>query len=135
MVEDAPERCLASERAPGPEKIELVMPRIELKEEFLCMAQELLAEDEKGYRKRFKLALKDFGAYVLELENHSGGRALPPGCVPSTTFWLVRDGRTILGSSRLRHRLTPDLKLEGGHIGYDGIYPVGFGAAAFCCAQ
>ena len=102
-----------------PEKINLVRPRMELKEEFLCMARELLAEDERGYRERFRPALKDFAAYILELENRSRGRILPPGCVPWTTFWLMRDGKDILGSSRLRHRLTSALKLEGGHIGYD----------------
>jgi predicted acetyltransferase len=38
--------------------------------------------------------------------------------VPQTTFWYV-DGDRYLGSIRIRHRLTPALLEEGGHIGYD----------------
>ena len=92
---------------------------MELKDEFLCMVSELFSEDRQRYQERFRLALKDFGAYVRELEDRSRGGVLPAGWVPSTTFWLVRDGKAVLGSSGLRHRLTSDLKLEGGHIGYD----------------
>jgi len=118
MVDDSPEQPLPGGGTARPEKIELIKPRMELKGEFLSMARELLSEDERRYRERFELALKNFAAYILELENHSRGRSLPPGWVPCTTFWLVRDGKTILGSSVLRRRLTPDLELEGGHIGY-----------------
>ena len=35
-----------------------------------------------------------------------------------TTYWLVKDNEIVLGESRLRHRLTPALENEGGHIGY-----------------
>jgi predicted acetyltransferase len=38
--------------------------------------------------------------------------------VPQTTFWYV-DADRYLGSIRVRHRLTPGLLEEGGHIGYD----------------
>jgi predicted acetyltransferase len=38
--------------------------------------------------------------------------------VPQTTFWYV-EGDRYLGSIRVRHRLTPFLLEEGGHIGYD----------------
>ena len=36
-----------------------------------------------------------------------------------TLFWLVRGGTAIVGTSQLRHTLTPDLEHEGGHIGYN----------------
>lgn len=42
----------------------------------------------------------------------------PAGFVPSTTLWWVQ-GRTYLGRLAIRHRLTPFLLEEGGHIGYD----------------
>ncbi|MFI5912202.1 GNAT family N-acetyltransferase [Dactylosporangium sp. NPDC051541] len=42
----------------------------------------------------------------------------PDGFVPSTTLWLV-DGDDYLGRVAIRHRLTPHLLEEGGHIGYD----------------
>ncbi|MCX6098806.1 MAG: GNAT family N-acetyltransferase [Candidatus Bipolaricaulota bacterium] len=41
----------------------------------------------------------------------------PEGWVPSTTSFLVEEGR-ILGVSSLRHRLTPHLFEHGGHVGY-----------------
>ena len=52
------------------------------------------------------------------MEKSEKGIDLKPNLVPQTTYWLVKDGTTIVGESRLRHALTPDLKLEGGHIGY-----------------
>jgi predicted acetyltransferase len=47
---------------------------------------------------------------------------LPEGFVPHTTFWLVRNDERVLAVSNLRHRLTPKLEKEGGHIGY-GVRP------------
>jgi predicted acetyltransferase len=41
----------------------------------------------------------------------------PAGFVPSTHLWWV-DGNTFLGRLHIRHRLTPFLIEEGGHIGY-----------------
>jgi len=100
------------------ERIELVNPSVDFKSEFLSMLEEFLAEDDKRYRRQFESACKDFSAYVLKLVKHSGGIELAAGPVLQTTFWLVRDGRRILGQSELRQRLTPALEVEGGHIGY-----------------
>ena len=48
----------------------------------------------------------------------------PPGYVPSTHLWWVDDdGVTFLGRLHIRHRLTPFLIVEGGHIGYHVIPP------------
>lgn len=44
--------------------------------------------------------------------------ARPEGRVPQTTLWYV-DGTEYLGRIGIRHRLTPFLLHEGGHIGYD----------------
>ena len=38
--------------------------------------------------------------------------------VPITELWYV-DGETYLGTLVIRHRLTPLLRCEGGHIGYN----------------
>lgn len=43
---------------------------------------------------------------------------MPPGRVGDSHFWLVR-GQRILGTIRIRHELTPELTVVGGHIGYD----------------
>jgi predicted acetyltransferase len=40
------------------------------------------------------------------------------GLVPQTTLWLV-DGQEYLGRLSIRHALTDQLRIEGGHIGYE----------------
>ncbi|MFC7531714.1 GNAT family N-acetyltransferase [Actinoplanes sp. GCM10030250] len=42
----------------------------------------------------------------------------PEGHVPATNLWLT-DGDEYLGRIAIRHRLTDQLRLFGGHIGYD----------------
>jgi predicted acetyltransferase len=42
----------------------------------------------------------------------------PAGFVPSTTLWWV-SADEYLGRIAIRHRLTPNLRDYGGHIGYD----------------
>jgi predicted acetyltransferase len=42
----------------------------------------------------------------------------PPNWVHSSTYWWA-DGPEYLGSIRIRHALTPQLRESGGHIGYD----------------
>ena len=98
-------------RTPGATLIE---PAEELWPEFLAMAEEYsLAGDP-----RYQPALEDFPAYLRGLSDGARGTGLPPGLVPYSTFWLT-SGRRPIGSSRVRHYLTPDLEDEGGHVGYD----------------
>lgn len=46
----------------------------------------------------------------------------PAGRVPETTLWYVRDAEFI-GRVEIRQELTPQLRLLGGHIGYDIVPP------------
>lgn len=57
-------------------------------------------------------AAADFGAFV---ERRRGVREL--WGVPVTELWFV-DGSEYLGTIIIRHRLTPALEHDGGHIGY-----------------
>jgi predicted acetyltransferase len=98
------------------EQINLVDPQVYFKMEFLSMVDEFVQAGEP--RSEFEKARLDFSAYIGRLQNQSCGIGLPAGIVPMTTYWLVRDGVTILGEVRLRHQLTPALEVEGGHIGY-----------------
>ena len=97
------------------ENIQLMKPAPALKAALWAMAEEYRASGENRHQE----ILEDFAGYLRKREDHSQGRDLPPGIVPSTTFFLVREGNTVLGCGRLRHGLTPALELEGGHIGYD----------------
>jgi predicted acetyltransferase len=101
------------------EEIRLIEPTLELRAEFHSMAADYIAAGEKTYADMYAEAIEDFDGYVARLQDHAKGLNLPDGWVPSSTFWLLRDDGRLLGSSRLRHYLTGNLKYEGGHIGYD----------------
>ncbi len=96
------------------QKITLIEPTSELEAEFLAMAEEHQAMGDE----RYESAHENFSAYLERLSNTARGANLPPGIVPENNFWLVLDNR-LLGRSKLRHWLTPELEYEGGHIGYD----------------
>ncbi len=69
---------------------------------------------------RYGRALEDFDVFLARILSQSRPSALPPGRVPQSHFWLLDDDQTrVLACGRLRHRLLPDLEVEGGHIGYD----------------
>lgn len=103
------------------EMVELVAPSRELEGAFLS----LLVEDPHAAGvDRFDLVGRDYGAFLRALEREAQGVGLAPELVPQSVFWLVRgrerpDKAVIVGTSRLRHRLTARLEDIGGHIGYD----------------
>jgi predicted acetyltransferase len=101
------------------DEIALVPPTEEFEIEFLAMMDELRAGGGERYRVIYQAASRDFAAYVRFLEDRSSGRGYVPEFVRETTYWLVRKGGPMLGSSRIRHRLTRALEHEGGHIGYE----------------
>jgi predicted acetyltransferase len=59
----------------------------------------------------------DWAMYLRRLEGHRCGIDLPEGIVPAT--FLVADVHgELVGRTSIRHELTEQLALEGGHIGY-----------------
>ena len=54
---------------------------------------------------------------VEGFDKQSRGEGLPEGWVPSTTRFLLHEGR-IVGLFNIRHRLTDNLQRFGGHVGY-----------------
>lgn len=95
--------------------LELVEPSVRLVAAFRAMARDW-SENDDG---RYDDLIGDFAGYVRMLYNQSRGVGLSAGFVPSNTYWLLRDGKDIVGAVRLRHRLSPMLIDEGGHIGYE----------------
>ena len=86
-------------------------------DEFAAAAAEMAADFEAAGEERADHA--DISAYIERCRRYERG-AVPKGLVPATTYWLVRDrDGAVLGSCRLRHRLTDSLWQDGGHIGYD----------------
>jgi predicted acetyltransferase len=97
------------------DEIVLVRPSLHFANDFEKLAHEHLLLGETRYEE----AARDILAFIRRCEDHEAGRGLREGVVPQATFWMVRNGERVLGCSRLRHRLTPVLAHEGGHVGYD----------------
>ncbi len=101
------------------ETLALVTLSVRYREAWLEMVADYQAAGETRYDADRLVALDDFPAYVHRLAQNACGENLPPGHVPWTTYFLLKDGQVFLGSTRLRHYLVPDLEIEGGNIGYD----------------
>lgn len=92
----------------------------DMREMLIDYAAEFSAAGEPRYTHiTAEMTLEDYVELLRKQKANSRGEDLPPGRVAETVFFLVRDGRYLIGSSRLRHTLTPSLENEGGHIGYD----------------
>lgn len=89
----------------------LLEPTVRVRESFLEATRALRAE---GWLADFPLedVEADFPAYV----NRISGPDEFWG-VPVSTRWYL-DGDTYLGTTVFRHALTPELTMDGGHIGY-----------------
>lgn len=92
----------------------------------LCVNQEqalaeFLAEFAAAGEEHIPAFLPDptwsFQETVEGFARQSRGEGLPEGWVPSTTRFLLHEGR-ILGVFNVRHRLTDSLREFGGHVGY-----------------
>ena len=103
---------------PRAEQIELIKPTEGLCAAYIEFGEDYLAAGESFPRYQEESVRLDFRAYVRRLRGFARGIGLPEGYVPETICWLVRDGRQIIGTTGLRHRLTPALRDVGGHVGY-----------------
>jgi predicted acetyltransferase len=100
------------------ENLTLVEASPDYADDFQAMAREYVAQGPMRETPGYQEALKDIPAAIGKMRDMTRGANLAEGLVPQTTYWLVRDSRTIVAVARLRHRLTPSLEIEGGHIGY-----------------
>jgi predicted acetyltransferase len=98
--------------------VKLIEPCLEMKDEFLAMVEEHLKYDTKPEVWDFKEAVDDFEAYVEKLVDYAKGKNLPECWVPANNYWLVNKDSLVIGTSGLRHKLSPQLQRYGGHIGY-----------------
>jgi predicted acetyltransferase len=90
---------------------ELSLPTTRVRASYLRGETELAAEE--GVSTRWLAeAAADFPGFV---ERRRGVRVVWE--VPVTELWFV-DGREYIGTVVIRHRLTPALEREGGHLGY-----------------
>jgi predicted acetyltransferase len=107
---------------------ELIRPVTRMRASFLAAMEEFRAEGREGdihsmigwdFSKfgRTWHTEEGFAAYVRETlaEEHTPREV---GLICQTNWWWV-EGEEYVGRISLRHRLTPELRRFGGHIGYD----------------
>jgi predicted acetyltransferase len=92
---------------------------MDLRDAFLDMARESVESGEEAYEKEQAIADEDYAWYLQAMSDMKKGLNLKEGYVPQSTFWLIDQTGRVIGVSRLRHCLSPQLEDEGGHIGYD----------------
>lgn len=104
------------------EKIRIIEPCVNLKNEYFGMISEWKESGEELIPWSLNLENRDFNLLVEKLNGYSKGIGLPDGFVECSTFWLINENNRILGAIDIRHRLNDYLLFRGGHIGY-GIRP------------
>jgi predicted acetyltransferase len=81
--------------------------------------QSMIGSEIREFGSSWSSTRDGFAAYVHWLRAQVREDApRPEGYMPSTTLWWI-DGADYLGRIAIRHRLTPQLRQVGGHIGYD----------------
>ena len=92
----------------------LVLPDERYAESYRAFLREL-----NGEQISFSLSYPadDFPALVSRLKGLSNGEGLPAGWVPISVFWQIL-GHEVVGVANVRHGLSDELRVFGGHIGY-----------------
>lgn len=107
-------------------KLELCDPSASHRDSYRSLVQEFVDHGEPLVPFPLGFPNDDFPRFLDRLAQCARGENLPGGFVPHSTYWLVRDGRDVLGVSNLRHRLNDKLRREGGNIGF-GVRPAARG--------
>ena len=100
------------------DRLRLVAPSSRYATSLVAMVREYRALGEKRYFDVPDLNEYTVNGYLAYLTLRAESYDLKPTHVRQSTHWLVRGDR-ILGASRLRPVLTPELMIWGGHISYD----------------
>lgn len=101
------------------EALELVTPSIEHGPEYLAMVDEVVQQDGEYPYNNAELARQDFAQFVRELEEEAQGIGLPDEFPPQQVYWLLKDGKHIVGEIRFRPVLSPPYEKYNGHVGYN----------------
>ncbi|MEN4011752.1 MAG: GNAT family N-acetyltransferase [Bellilinea sp.] len=82
----------------------------------LDMAQDFHAQGDNRFNLLLRGSNEIFFAFLRDLAADAQEDDLPPGMVPQSTLWLLKDGSRLLGFSRLRRRMESNLEEKGGQI-------------------
>jgi len=97
-------------------RLRLAEPFMELEQAFRELAADYRAAGEQRYTDMYDVHGLAFDRYIKNLQRECLERDPSDGRVPCNTFWMLSDEAVICGVSRLRHYLTPEMELEGGHV-------------------
>jgi predicted acetyltransferase len=99
----------------------LVRPTQQYREQIMAYRATFLNLGEQPYGGSSLRRFDDFNKWLTKVIYQEKGDNLPENSVPSTQFLSIVNGR-LIGLINIRHRLTPELLMESGHIGYS-IHP------------
>jgi predicted acetyltransferase len=99
-------------------KLKLLKPSVEFKDSYIAALREFQKEGLPWVMHLDPEELsKNFSTFV-EKENSKMTAWTKDAPVPQTELWAILDGEYV-GRIAIRHELNEDLKIMGGHIGYD----------------
>ena len=103
-------------------ELSLQDPSEQLRDSYRGLAREF--SDLGGAQHPFTVGFPndDFPQFLADLAACKLGEGPATGFVPHSSYWLVLDGKEVVGVSNLRHCLNDCLRREGGNIGY-GVRP------------
>lgn len=101
--------------------MKLVKPTLQHSEQIMAYRTAFLTVGEHPYGGSSLQNIDDYSKWLNKVIEQEKGEHLPPNRVPATQFLSIVDGK-VIGLLNIRHRLTPELLRESGHIGYS-IHP------------
>ena len=100
--------------------LSLTKPDVKYEAEYMASLEAYVqAGDKDAVVELERIQKEGFGHFVHMLQEAEQGRGISATFVPATSFWLLLDGKEIVGRSHLRHHLNDRLITFGGHIGYE----------------
>ncbi|MEK5380536.1 GNAT family N-acetyltransferase [Niallia sp. FSL W8-0635] len=101
--------------------MELLRPSEQYREQLMEYRSAFLHRKEQPYGGSSLQNYTDFHEWLNKVISQENGDNLPSNRVPATQFLSIGNGK-LIGLINIRHRLTPELLMESGHIGYS-IHP------------
>ncbi len=104
------------------DNLRLIEPQLDFEKEHDEMLKDWRQTGEKLVPYVIQFDSTDYKKFIDQLNGFKKGVGIPDTFVPNSTYYLTDNKNRILGVVNIRHRLTDNLLIEGGHIGY-GIRP------------
>ncbi|HWJ78448.1 MAG TPA: GNAT family N-acetyltransferase [Niallia sp.] len=101
--------------------MKLVKPTHQYSEQVIAYREAFLNRGELPYGGSSLQNFDDFNKWLTKVQLQEKEEELPPNRVPASQFLSLVDDR-VVGLVNIRHRLSPELFIESGHIGYS-IHP------------